>query len=156
MPDFDDVRDLKRRLDDVLDSREKAELRAERAESLLAKARALATHWGVDAEFDRALENWPTQCRRQPRQYAPWDDDRIDQLEAAVQSLQRESMAAREAEFVAIERMKQERARTAKAVEAEHRAFRIAEHERDRAVAAEQKTDELRDEIGRLRSALDF
>ena len=38
-----------------------------------------------------------------------------------------------------------------KALEAEHRAFRIAEHERDRAVAAEQKTDELRDEIGRLR-----
>ena len=64
--------------------------------------------------------------------------------------------ASREAEFVAIEKMKQERDRMAKALEAEHRAFRIAEHERDRAVAAERKTDELRDEIGRLRAHLDF
>ena len=39
---------------------------------------------------------------------------------------------------------------------AEHRAFRIAEHERDRAAAAEQKIDELRDEVERLRSHLDF
>jgi len=52
-----------------------------------------------------------------------------------VQSLRRESKAAREAQFVAIDRMQQERART-----------KAAEKERDNAWA----------EVGRLRTQLDF
>ena len=148
------ARELRERLADVLDSREQAELRADRAESMLEKVRALATSWGLADELDQALAQWPTHCRRLT--FPPWDDDRIDRLNAEIQRLRRESKAAREAQFVAIEKMKQERARTAKTLEAEHRAFRIAEHERDRAVAAEAKCDELRDEIERLRGALDF
>ena len=140
---------LRERLDEALDGRETAE-------SLVEKVRAWATSWGLDDELTLTLAGWRSHCRRQPRTSPPWDDERIDQLEEEVRRRQRESIAAREAEVVAIEKMQQERARTAKALEAERRAFRIAEHERDRAVAAEQKIDQLRDEVGRLRGALDF
>ena len=74
-------------------------------------------------------------CRRQPRSPLSWDDEHIDQLNAKVQSLRRESKAAREAQFVAIDRMQQERART-----------KAEEKERDNAWA----------EVGRLRAQLDF
>ena len=141
--------ELRERLDEALDGREAAE-------SLLEKVRAWATNWGLDDELALTLAGWRSHCRRQPRTPPSWDDDRIDLLEEDVRRLRRELKAAREAEYVAIEKMKQEHDRTTKALDAEHRAFRIAEHERDRAVAAEQKIDELRDEIGRLRAALDF
>ena len=68
-------------------------------------------------------------CRRQPRSPLSWDDEHIDQLNAKVQSLRRESKAAREAQFVAIDRMQQERARTK---------------------AAEQKCEVLRSELRAL------
>ena len=127
----EEVRDLKRRLDDVLDSREKAEIRAEKAESLLAKTRAWVTSWGLSTELDLEMRHWRPHCRRAPS--SP-QQERPDQHDAEG-LLRRQLNAAREAE---------------------HRAFRIAEHERDRAVAAEQKIDELRDEVGRLRGFLDF
>jgi len=116
----EEVLELRRRLDNVLDSREKAEIRAEHAESMLAKTRALATHWGLDTELDRALADWRPHCRRQPRSPLSWDDEHIDLLEEEVRRLQRESKAAREAQFVAVDRMQQERART-----------KVAERERD-------------------------
>src|SRR5665647_1773204 len=56
----EEVRVLRERLDDALDGREAAE-------SMLAKTRALATHWGLDTELDRALADWRPHCRRQPR-----------------------------------------------------------------------------------------
>ena len=62
-------------------------------------------------------------------------EERIDLLEEEVRRLQRESKAAREAQFVAIDRMQQERART-----------KAAEKERDNAWA----------EVGRLRAQLNF
>ena len=111
------LRDLRARLDDVLDSREKAELRAEQAEALLEKA------------------HWHSLHHHEPRSPVPWDDERIDLLEEEVRRLQRESKAAREAQFVAIDRMQQERART-----------KAAEKERDNAWA----------EVGRLRAQLNF
>jgi hypothetical protein len=66
------VRELRERLDDVLDSRERAELRAEKAESALEKVRALAAHWGLADEFDQSLAHWRSHCRRQARQPPPW------------------------------------------------------------------------------------
>lgn len=110
------IRVLRERLDDVLDSREQAEIRAEQAESQLERVRALATHWGLDTELDRALADWRPHCRRQPRSFV--HEERIDRLEEEVQRLQRESKAAREAEYVAIDRMQQERIR-AETAEAE-------------------------------------
>jgi len=56
----EEVRELRERLDDALDGRGDAE-------SMLAKTRALATHWGLDTELDRALADWRPHCRRQPR-----------------------------------------------------------------------------------------
>jgi hypothetical protein len=143
----EEVRVLRERLADALDGREAAE-------SQLERVRALATHWGLDTELDRALADWRPHCRRQPRSFV--HEERIDLLEEEVRRLQRESKAAREAQFMAIGEVEAMRARMTKAVDAERRAFRIAEHERDRALGAEQKIDELRDEIGRLRGALDF
>jgi hypothetical protein len=67
-------------------------------------------------------------------------DERIDLLEEEVRRLRRESKAAREAQTVAIDKTKQERNRVVRAIDAEHRAFRIAEHERDRAVAAGKRS----------------
>jgi len=142
----EEVRVLRERLDDALDGREAAE-------SMLAKTRALATHWGLDTELDRALADWRPHCRRQPR--SP-HRQRPNERDAELLMLRRQLSAAREAENVAVGEIQAMRARMAKAVDAEHRAFRIAEHERDRAVAAEAKCDGLRDEIGRLRSHLDF
>jgi hypothetical protein len=107
----EEVRELRERLDDALDSREQAEIRAEQAEALLEKA------------------HWRSHCRRQPRSPLPWDDERIDQLNAEVQLLRRQLKAAREAEYVAIAKMQQERAR---------------------AEAAEQKCDVLRSEVRAL------
>jgi hypothetical protein len=130
------VRELRERLDDVLDSREQAEIRAERAEALLEKER-----------WQHYLHHREP---RSPRRGRP------DERDAELLLLRRQLSAAQEAEFVAIGEVEAMRARTAKALEAEHRAFRIAEHERDRAVAAEQKIDELRDEVSRLRAHLDF
>ena len=153
MPDFDDLRDLKRRLDDALDSREQAELRAEKAESLLVKTRAWAASWSLSTELDMELARWRSQCRRAPS--SP-HHERPDERDAELLLLRRQLSEARNAEQVAIGEAQAMRDRTTKAVKAEHRAFRIAEHERDRAVAAEQKTDELRDEVGRLRGFLDF
>jgi len=122
----EEVRELRERLDDALDGREAAE-------SQLERVRALATHWGLDTELDRALADWRPHCRRQPRSFA--HEERIDRLEEEVRRLQRESKAAREAQFVAIDRMQQERART-----------KAAEKERDNAWA----------EVGRLRAQLNF
>ena len=107
----EEVRELRERLDDALDGRGDAE-------SMLAKTRALATHWGLDTELDRALADWRPHCRRQPRSPLPWDDERIDQLDAEVQLLRRELKTARETEFVAIDKMKQARIR-AETAEAE-------------------------------------
>ena len=118
----EEVRVLRERLADALDGREAAE-------SQLERVRALATHWGLDTELDRALADWRPHCRRQPRSPLSWDDERIDQLNAKVQSLRRESKAAREAQFVAIDRMQQERLR---------------------AEAAEGKAAELRSEVRAL------
>jgi hypothetical protein len=84
------------------DSREEAELRAEQAEALL-------------------------EHHRQPRSFA--HEERIDLLEEEVRRLRRESKAAREAEYVAIHKMKQERLR---------------------AEAAERKCDVLRSEVRAL------
>ena len=117
----EEVRELRERLDDALDGREAAE-------SQLEKVRALAAHWGLDTELDRALADWRPHCRRQPRSFV--HEERIDLLEEEVRRLQRESKAAREAQFVAIDRMQQERARTK---------------------AAEQERDELRAEVRWLR-----
>lgn len=122
----EEVRELRERLDDALDGREAAE-------SQLERVRALATHWGLDTELDRALADWRPHCRRQPRSFV--HEERIDLLEEEVRRLQRESKAAREAQFVAIDRMQQERART-----------KAAEKERDNAWV----------EVGRLRAQLDF
>ena len=122
----EEVRELRERLDDALDGREAAE-------SQLEKVRALAAHWGLDTELDRALADWRPHCRRQPRSFV--HEERIDLLEEEVRRLQRESKAAREAQFVAIDRMQQERART-----------KAAEKERDNAWA----------EVGRLRAQLNF
>ena len=122
----EEVRELRERLEDALDGREAAE-------SQLERVRALAAHWGLDTELDRALADWRPHCRRQPRSFA--HEERIDLLNAEVQSLRRESKAAREAQFVAIDRMQQERART-----------KAAEKERDNAWA----------EVGRLRAQLNF
>src|SRR5450759_1980538 len=116
-----EVRVLRDRLADALDGREAAE-------SQLERVRALATHWGLDTELDRALADWRPHCRRQPRSFV--HEERIDLLEKEVRRLQRESKAAREAQFVAIDRMQQERARTK---------------------AAEQERDELRAEVRWLR-----
>src|SRR5674476_769458 len=122
----EEVSELRRRLDDALDGREAAE-------SQLERVRALATHWGLDTELDRALADWRPHCRRQPRSFV--HEERIDLLEEEVRRLQRESKAAREAEYLAIDRMQQERART-----------KAAEKERDNAWA----------EVGRLRAQLNF
>ena len=103
------VRVLRERLADALDGRETAE-------SVLEKVRALATHWGLDTELDRALADWRPHCRRQPRSFV--HEERIDLLEEEVRRLQRESKAAREAQFVAIDRMRQARIR-AETAEAE-------------------------------------
>jgi polyhydroxyalkanoate synthesis regulator phasin len=116
----EEVRVLRERLADALDGREAAE-------SQLERVRALATHWGLDTELDRALADWRPHCRRQPRSFV--HEERIDLLEEEVRRLQRESKAAREAEYLAIDRMKQERAR---------------------AEAAEQKCNVLRSEIRAL------
>ena len=126
------ARELRERLDDALDSREQAEIRAEKAESLVEKMRAWIARWGLATELDLEMP-----CRRpdRPRKPSSPHHDRPDERDAELLLLRRQLSAAREAE---------------------HRAFRIAEHERDRAVAAEAKCDELRDEIGRLRGALDF
>jgi len=122
----EEVRVLRERLADALDGREAAE-------SQLERVRALATHWGLATELDRALADWRPHCRRQPRSFV--HEERIDLLEEEVRRLQRESKAAREAQFVAIDRMQQERART-----------KTAEKERDNAWA----------EVGRLRAQLNF
>jgi hypothetical protein len=132
----EEVRELHERLDDVLDSREKAELRAERAEALLEKER-----------WQHYLHH------REPR--SP-QRERPDERDAELLLLRRQLSAAEEAEFVAIGAVEAMRARMAKAIDGERRAFRIAEHQRDRALGAEQQCDELRDEIGRLRAHLDF
>ena len=116
----EEVRELRERLDDALDGREAAE-------SQLEKVRALAAHWGLDTELDRALADWRPHCRRQPRSFV--HEERIDLLEEEVRRLQRESKAAREAEYVAIDKMMRERAR---------------------AEAAEQKCDVLRSEVRAL------
>ena len=116
----EEVRVLRERLDDALDGREAAE-------SQLEKVRALAAHWGLDTELDRALADWRPHCRRQPRSFV--HEERIDLLEEEVRRLQRESKAAREAEYVAIDKMMRERAR---------------------AEAAEQKCDVLRSEVRAL------
>jgi hypothetical protein len=129
----EEIRVLRERLDVVLDSREEAELRAEQAESLLEKARAWATSWGLDTKLDLTLAHWRPHCRRQPRSFV--HEERIDLLEEEVRRRQRESKAAREAQFVAIDRMQHERART-----------KAAEKERDNAWA----------EVGRLRAQLNF
>ena len=100
----EEVRELRERLDDALDSREVAELRAEQAKALLEKA------------------HWHSLHHHEPHSPVPWDDERIDLLEEEVRRLQRESKAAREAQFVAIDRMQQERART-KAAERERDAL---------------------------------
>jgi hypothetical protein len=100
----EEVRELRERLDDALDSREQAELRAEQAEALLEKA------------------HWHSLHHHEPRSPVPWDDERIDLLEEEVRRLQRESKAAREAQFVAIDRMQQERSR-AKTAERERDAL---------------------------------
>lgn len=147
------VRVLRDGLNDVLDSREAAELRAEAAELLLEKVRAWATSWSLSTELDMELARWRSHCRREPR--SP-HRERPDKRDAELLLLRRHLGAAREAESVAIGEVQAMRNRMTKAVEAEHRVFRIAEHERDRAVAAEQKTDELRNEVSRLRSHLDF
>src|SRR5450759_2793753 len=76
----EEVSELRRRLDDALDGREAAE-------SQLERVRALATHWGLDTELDRALADWRPHCRRQPRSFV--HEERIDQLNAEVQSLRR-------------------------------------------------------------------
>ena len=76
----------------------------------------MAAHWGLDTELDRALADWRPHCRRQPRSFV--HEERIDLLEEEVRRLQRESKAAREAQFVAIDRMQQERLR-AETAEAE-------------------------------------
>lgn len=52
--------------------------------------------------------------------------------------------------------MRDLRVRLDNTLDAERRAFRTAEHQRDRALAAERRCDELKDEIGRLRAHLDF
>jgi len=116
----EEVRVLRERLADALDGREAAE-------SQLERVRALATHWGLDTELDRALADWRPHCRRQPRSFV--HEERIDLLEEEVRRLQRESKAAREAQFVAIDRMQQERLR---------------------AEAAEGKAAELRSEVRAL------
>ena len=149
----EEVRALRKRLDDVLDSREQAEIRAERAESVLQKARALATSWGLDDELDRELAGWRPHCRRIP---PPKDHERPDRRDAELLSLRGRLRAAREAENVAVGEVEAMRDRMTKAVEAERRAFRIAEHQRDRALGAERRVDELHDEVGRLRTHLDF
>jgi hypothetical protein len=122
----EEVRELRERLDDALDGREAAE-------SQLERVRALAAHWGLDTELDLALAHWRPHCRRQPRSFV--HEERIDLLEEEVRRLQRESKAAREAQFVAIDRMQQERFRA-----------KAAEKERDNAWA----------EVGRLRAQLNF
>jgi len=116
----EEVRELRERLDDALDGREAVE-------SQLEKVRALAAHWGLDTELDRAVADWRPHCRRQPRSFV--HEERIDLLEEEVRRLQRESKAAREAQFVAIDRMQQERLR---------------------AEAAEGKAAELRSEVRAL------
>ena len=122
----EEIRELRERLDDALDGREAAE-------SQLERVRALAAHWGLDTELDLTLAHWRPHCRREPRSFV--HEERIDLLEEEVRRLQRESKAAREAEYVAIAKMQQERART-----------KTAEKERDNAWA----------EVGRLRTQLDF
>lgn len=147
------VRVLRKRLDDVLDSREGAEMRAERAESLIEQVRAWGARWGIDDELDRVLADWRPHCRRIP---PPKDRERPDRRDAELLSLRGQLRAAREAENVAVGEVEAMRDQMTKAVEAERRAFRIAEHQRDRAVAAERRVDELHDEVGRLRTQLDF
>jgi len=127
----EEARELRVRLDDVLDSREQAELRAEKAESLAEELRAWIARWGLATELDLAMPCRHPDGRREPS--SP-HHERPDQRDAEV-LLRTQLTAAREAE---------------------RRAFRIAEHERDRALGAEQLIDTLRDEVGRLRGALDF
>ena len=66
------VRELRGRLDDVLDSREQAELRAEKAETVLGQTRAWAISRGLDAELDRTLAGWRPKCSRRPPTPPPW------------------------------------------------------------------------------------
>ena len=104
----------------------------EAAESQLEKTRAWIARWGLATELDLEM---PYRRPDGPRRPSSTHRDRPDGRDAEVLLLRRELEAAREAE---------------------HRAFRIAERERDRSVAAEEKIDELRDEVSRLRAALDF
>ena len=120
---------LHERLDDVLDSREKAELRADQAELQLQKGACLGYELGRRCRVRPGPGAMAHPLSPQPPSSPPWDDDRIDQLEDEVRRRQRESIAAREAECVAIGKMQQERLR---------------------AEAAEKMGDELRSEIRAL------
>ena len=77
----EEVRELRRRLDDALDCTRRPPRRS-RAE----KVRALATHWGLDDRTRPSLVDWRPHCRREPRTSPPWDDERTDQLEEEVQA----------------------------------------------------------------------
>lgn len=126
------ARELRERLSDVLDSREQAEIRAEEAESLVEKMRAWIARWGLATELDLEM---PYRLPDRPHEPSSTHRDRPDECDAELLLRHRQLSAAREAE---------------------RRAFRIAEHERDRALGAERRVDELHDEVSRLRSHLDF
>jgi hypothetical protein len=109
-----EISELRIRLDDALDGRELAEIRAERAERQHREMRAVA----AGCTPGEASSGEPA-------------DESRRQLDAMQD-------------------------RTIKAIESERRAWRKAEHERNRANAAETERDGLRAEVSRLRGFLVF